>query len=82
MNTSDVIFVILLVMLMATFVISFVYMLKKRGIISSFFWAFVPFRLLLSWTSDTEYDDNPPWLDRVQIALIAALVVLVYVRKS
>lgn len=82
MSTNDMIFVILLVMLLATFVLSFIYMLKKRGIISSLFWAFVPFRLLLSWSSDTEYDDNPPWLDRVQIVLIAALVVLLYVRKS
>ena len=52
---------------------SFCYMVKGRGVISALFWGLIPMRFLLNMAADGDYDDNPDWLDRVQLMLILAL---------
>ena len=67
---------VLLIAFAISLLFSFVYMVQKRGVLSAFVWFFIPMRLLLSWGSDTPYDDNPDWLDHVQWGLIVAMGLL------
>ena len=62
--------------------LSFVYMLQKRSLLSALFWFLVPMRWLLSWGSDTPYDDNPDWLDRIQLGFAVAIGLLWLVGKA
>ena len=62
--------------------ISFGYMVRIRGVLSAVLWTFVPMRYWLSSFSDTTYDDNPEWLDRVQWGLMLALVLLWLATKA
>lgn len=64
---------VLLIAFVFSLLLSFVYMVQKRGVLSALFWSFIPMRLLLSWGSDMPYDDNPDWLDRIQWSLIVAM---------
>jgi len=75
-NTISTLYTVLFACTAFTFVLSFFFMIKTRGFLSALFWTFIPFRLLLSWGSDTEFDDNPPWLDRLQLGLIGTLALL------
>lgn len=62
--------------LILSLITSFGYMVQKRGLMRALFWTFIPMRWLLSWGSDTPFDDNPAWLDRLQMGLILALGLL------
>ncbi|HTL98362.1 MAG TPA: hypothetical protein VL181_06110, partial [Holophagaceae bacterium] len=55
-----------------SFIASFFYMVKGRGVMSALFWTFIPMRFWFNWATDGNYDDNPAWLDHVQLGLIAA----------
>ena len=68
-------------LLVLSFIASFGFMVQKRDVLSALFWTFIPMRWLLSWGSGTSYDDNPVWLDRIQISLIVACVGLWYFKK-
>jgi len=68
--------IVLVVLLALSLIVSFFYMVNRRGFLSALFWAFVPFRFLLSWASDNDLDDNPLWLDRLQFFLIGTLVLI------
>ena len=80
--TAGSLYETLIAALALSLLISFSYMIQKRGLISALFWTFIPMRWLLSWGSDTPYDDNPDWLDRVQVGLIAALMLLWLATKA
>ena len=82
MSVHGTAFQVLIALLVVSFVVSFFYMAKSRGFISALFWTFIPFRLLLSWGSESRFDDNPPWLDRLPIALIGALAFLWVLSKK
>ena len=82
MGIEGTAFQVLLALLAVSFVVSFFYIAKSRGILTALFWTFIPFRLLLSWGSETRFDDNPPWLDRLQIALIGTLALLWVLSKK
>ncbi len=62
-------------------VISFAYMVKKRGFFSALIWSFIPCRSQLSTAIDVPFDDNPIWLDFVQLAFIVAFGLLWLWRK-
>jgi len=72
-STVTTLFGILLVGFGISLIFSFSYMVKKRGVLSALFWTLIPYRFWLTWASDTQYDDNPEWLDRIQIGLIIAM---------
>ncbi len=80
--TLDGLWIPLLVALGISLVLSFFYMVERRGLISALFWTLMPWRLMVSWASDTDFDDNPPWLDRLQIGLILALALLWLLGRS
>jgi len=65
-----------------TFGLSFVYMVKKRGTLSALFWTLIPFRFLLSWGSETDFDDNPEWLDYLQTSFLVAMGLLWFWGKA
>jgi len=67
---------VLFIAFVISLVISFSYMVQKRGVLSALFWTIIPMRWLLSWGSDTPYDDNPGWLDRLQLGLILVMGLL------
>ncbi|HXC16434.1 MAG TPA: hypothetical protein VNV60_03230 [Holophagaceae bacterium] len=60
---------------------SFCYMVKGRGLMSALFWGLIPMRFLLNMAVDGDYDDNPVWLDHIQMTLILALVGCWLLRK-
>lgn len=56
-----------------SYIASFCYMVKGRGLMSALFWGLIPMRFLLNTAVDGDYDDNPVWLDHVQLTLILTL---------
>ena len=67
---------VLFIALGVSLLISFGFMVEKRGVLSAALWTFAPLRYWLSSFSDTPFDDNPEWLDRLQWGLILAMGLL------
>lgn len=81
-NTTQNLFGVLLLAFAITYIISGYYMAKKRGLLSALFWSFTPFRWLFSWSTDTSYDDNPVWLERLQVGIIVAMGLVWFIGKG
>jgi hypothetical protein len=81
-KTATNLFAILLVAFAITYLISGWYMAQKRGVLSALFWSFTPFRWLFAWSSDTKYDDNPEWLEMLQVGIIVAMGVVWFFGKA
>ena len=64
-----------------SYLASFCYMVKGRGVMSALFWGLIPMRFLLNMAVDGDYDDNPFWLDRIQTTLTLAWVGCWLLRK-
>ena len=80
MNAAEL-WPILFIAFALSLLLSFVYMVPKRGFLSAFLWTIFPLRYWSSWASGTAYDDNPVWLDRLQWGLFIAMGVLWLVGK-
>lgn len=78
----DLLYEILFAALALSLLASFCYMVGKRGVLSAFLWTFAPLRYWLSSFSDTPYDDNPEWLDRIQWGVMAAIGLLWLATKA
>ncbi len=71
-----ILYEVLFAALAVSLLVSFGYMAKSRGVLSALLWTFAPLRYWLGSASGTSYDDNPSWLDRVQLGLILAIALL------
>ena len=80
MNASEL-WPILFIALTLSFLLSFAFMVPKRGFLSAFLWTIFPLRYWSSRASDTAYDDNPVWLDRLQWGLFVAVGLLWLAQK-
>lgn len=66
----------LFIALALSLLLSFGFMVRKRGVLSAVLWTLAPLRYWLASASSTEYDDNPPWLDQLQWGVLIAMGLL------
>lgn len=71
--SAGTLYEVLFAALVLSLILSFGYMIGKRGVLSAALWTFMPLRYWLSSFSDSPYDDNPEWLDRLQWILMLAV---------